>query len=112
MHHDYQHSGYYNDIAILMLQSRLQFSSKVWSIPLPARGFRIPDGAAMLVSGWGTLEFRGSSPERLQKVYVPYVNNEICAKSYSSIRPHKLCAGIEGKDSCQGIKLKDLSLKL
>lgn len=102
LHPDYQPSGYFNDIAIMKLETRLQFGSKVWSVALPARGYRVPDGAALLVSGWGTLEFRGSSPERLQKVDVPAVSNEDCAKAYSNIRAHKICAGIVGRDSCQG----------
>ncbi|KAG5670237.1 hypothetical protein PVAND_000514 [Polypedilum vanderplanki] len=102
MHPDYQPSGLYNDIAILKLQHKLIFGSKVWSIGLPPRGYRVPDGAALLVSGWGALEWQGSSPERLQKVYVPAVSNEKCAEVYANIRPHKICAGIVGKDSCQG----------
>lgn len=63
--------------------------------------FRVRDGTELLVSGWGTLEWQGSTPERLQKVYVPAVSNEDCAKVYSNIREHKICAGVVGKDSCQ-----------
>lgn len=55
-----------------------------------------------LASGWGTLAWQGSSPERLQKVYVPAVSNEKCAEAYNNIRAHKICAGEEGKDTCQG----------
>lgn len=54
------------------------------------------------MSGWGALSWQGPSSERLQQVYVPYVPNEECEKVYSDIRPHKLCAGIVGKDACQG----------
>lgn len=102
MHPDYQPSGLYNDIAILRLESRLQFNSKVWSIGLPPRGYRVRDGTELLTSGWGTLVWQGSAPERLQKVYVPAVSNEDCAKVYTNIRPNKICAGIVGRDSCQG----------
>ncbi|CRL07771.1 CLUMA_CG020725, isoform A [Clunio marinus] len=102
LHEDYQPSGYYNDIAIVKLEKRLTFNSKVWSIPLPPKGYKVPDGDALLVSGWGALSWQGSSPERLQKVYVPAVSNEQCARAYSNIRDHKICAGAEGLDSCQG----------
>lgn len=103
LHPDYQSNGYYNDIAVMKLESRLQFGSKVWSIALPARGYRVPDGAPLLVSGWGALQWgASSSPERLQSVYVPAVSNEDCAKAYSNIRDHKICAGSVGLDSCQG----------
>jgi trypsin len=101
-HEDYQASGFYNDIAILRLAKKLKFNRKVWPIGLPPKGFRISDGTPLLVSGWGTLTWSGSSPERLQKVYVPAVSNEDCSKVYSNIREHKICAGIVGKDSCQG----------
>jgi trypsin len=47
IHPDYQPSGFYNDIAIMKLQTRLKFNSKVWSIALPAKGFKIPDGAGL-----------------------------------------------------------------
>lgn len=102
LHPDYQHSGFYNDIAILRLEHRLEMNSKVQMIQIAPRGLRVPDHFPLLVSGWGTLNWQGSSPERLQKVYVPAVSNEECAKVYSNERAHKICAGEEGKDSCQG----------
>lgn len=102
MHEDYQPTGYYNDIALLKLESRLQFNDRVKSIAMPPKGYNVPDGAPLLVSGWGTLTWQGSSPERLQQVTVPAVSNEECAKAYTNIRTHKICAGAEGLDSCQG----------
>jgi trypsin len=102
LYEDYQQSGFYNDIAILKLQSRLQINSKVQPIQVAPRGFKVPDNAPLLVSGWGTTTWQGSSPERLQKVVVPAVSNVECAKAYSNVRAHKICAGIEGRDSCQG----------
>lgn len=102
LHPDYAPSGLYNDIAVLRLETRLQFNKYVWATQLPPRGRRVPDGASLLVSGWGTLQWQGSSPERLQKVYVPAVSNEECARAYSNIRDHKICAGEEGLDACQG----------
>lgn len=47
LHPEYQPNGFYNDIAVMKLQSRLRFNSKVWSVALPARGYRIPDGAGL-----------------------------------------------------------------
>lgn len=47
MHPDYQPSGLYNDIAIIKLQHKLTFGSKVWSIGLPPRGYKVPDGALL-----------------------------------------------------------------
>lgn len=102
LHPDYQPSGYYNDIAVLRLESNLQFNSKVWSTPLPPKGYKVLHGEPLVVSGWGALQWQGSAPERLQSVIVPAVSNEICANAYNSVRDHKICAGAEGVDSCQG----------
>jgi len=102
MHPEYVGGIFFNDIAILKLQSSLQFGPRVWSIQIPAVGLSIPDGADLLVSGWGTLQSGGTSPEQLHKVYVPAVSNEDCALAYNNIRDFKLCAGIVGRDSCQG----------
>lgn len=102
LHHDYQQNGFYNDIAILKLQRKLEINSKVQMVQVAPRGFKVPDRAPLLVSGWGTTVWQGTSPERLQKVTVPAVSNVECAKAYSNVRAHKICAGEEGKDSCQG----------
>ena len=102
MHPEYLPSGFYYDIAMMKLSSNLNFNKRVWSVALPPMGYKVPDGADLLVSGWGTLEFRGSAPERLQKVIVPAVSNEECELAYGNIRAHKICAGIVGRDACQG----------
>jgi trypsin len=47
LHPDYQPRGLYNDIAVMKLQKRLQFNSKVWSVALPAKGYKIPNGAPL-----------------------------------------------------------------
>ena len=43
-------------------------------------------------------------PSILQKVTVPFVNEETCKDAYgsSSITEGMICAGKAGKDSCQG----------
>ncbi|CAO1387097.1 unnamed protein product [Diamesa serratosioi] len=102
MHPEYLPNGFYYDIAMMKLASNLNFNSRVWSVALPPMGYKVPDGADLLVSGWGTLEFRGNSSERLQKVIVPAVSNEECALAYGNIRDHKICAGVVGRDACQG----------
>lgn len=101
IHPDYQ-SGPINDVAILKLKTKLVFGRGVMPIGLPPRGYKFPAGTSLLVSGWGRLSFGGSSPERLQKVYVPYVPNEQCSKIYWYIRHTSICAGKAGVDACQG----------
>ncbi|XP_070509010.1 trypsin-like [Chironomus tepperi] len=102
IHPEYQRSGLYNDVAVLKLSTQLRFSSKVMPIGLPPRGMSFRSGTPLLVSGWGALLWQGSSPERLQKVIVPYVPNDVCGRIYGNIRATSLCAGEEGVDACQG----------
>lgn len=40
-------------------------------------------------------------PQRLQEVTVPVVSNTDCNAAYGGITSNMLCAGKEGKDSCQ-----------
>ncbi|KAL7015950.1 hypothetical protein ACKWTF_016744 [Chironomus riparius] len=102
IHPEYERTQLFNDIAILKLTASFRFNSRVMPIGLPPRGMNIRKGTPLLVSGWGALLWQGSSPERLQKVYVPYVPNEECARIYGNIRVTSLCAGREGVDACQG----------
>ena len=58
-----------------------------------------------ITAGWGTLTEGGSLPDKLQKVTVPFVSQDSCAKSYpGQLTNTMICAGLEngGKDSCQG----------
>ncbi|GAA3120567.1 serine protease [Kribbella aluminosa] len=63
-------------------------------------------GAASVVYGWGSTE--GTGPEdTFQKVDVPVLGDDYCAKAYASqgyTPDGEICAGYEqgGKDSCQG----------
>jgi len=54
--------------------------------------------------GWGALTEGGFSPQILQKVWLPYVDDDACRAAYgqNAITDSMLCAGIGGKDACQG----------
>lgn len=57
------------------------------------------------VTGWGALSENGNSPDLLQKVEVPFVDNAKCKQTYFGLNEQQmLCAGYEegGKDACQG----------
>ena len=59
-----------------------------------------------IVTGWGTLYESGSSPEILQKVTIPVMDDKTCQfyMAGGSIKESMLCCGYNegGKDSCQG----------
>merc|ERR1711973_44488 len=92
-----------NDIALLKIDSSLDFSSSaVQPIELPASGESFT--GSCIVSGWGTTSSGGSSPDVLRYVSVPLVSDEDCRAAYgdNNILDSMLCAGEGGKDSCQG----------
>lgn len=66
-------------------------------------------GEMLTVIGVGYTEGRNqySLSDILQQVDVPYVSRPLCARAYrqSPNEPHwdtELCAGVQGKDSCNG----------
>lgn len=61
-------------------------------------------GNPLTVSGWGTLEEDGFSPDQLQAVDVPFVTDANCKANYGIYVDVStmFCAGEAGKDSCQG----------
>ncbi len=99
------------DVALLRLASPFTFNSNV----APIRTATAADAAAGLtnggvtatVTGWGTLQSGGSSPNTLQEVDVPLVSQSQVQAAYSQeiITSDQLGAGIlgvGGKDACQG----------
>ena len=83
--------------------------SNIRPLCLPVDANKDYAGATATVTGWGTLEFFGSSPEKLQEVNVTVLSNSDCRTSTAydaeDILDNMLCAGdtqAGGKDSCQG----------
>ena len=82
-------------------------------ICLPEQGSPIPHGKACFVSGWGTLEAGGSSPEKLNAVAVNVLSHEYCIDNayHNVVQGAELCAAVPdldrdglvdgGKDACQ-----------
>ncbi|XP_073845356.1 trypsin alpha-like [Musca autumnalis] len=104
------HEGYnartmVNDIAVIRLSSSLSFGSTIKAIGLASKA--PANGAAAVVSGWGTKSSGASSlPTTLQYVDVNIVSQSECSSSAygygSEIRSTMICAYAVGKDSCQG----------
>lgn len=108
----YTHQEYPNlskDVAVLKLTEKIT-NKNAQVIALADDAFfnaTVTAGTSMTVSGWGTLQSGGQSPDKLQEVSIPFVTNEICneASAYNGqIQDTEICAGYAqgGKDSCQG----------
>uniref|UniRef100_A0A8C6I703 Coagulation factor XI n=1 Tax=Mus spicilegus TaxID=10103 RepID=A0A8C6I703_MUSSI len=106
-------SGY--DIALLKLESAMNYTDFQRPICLPSKGDRNAVHTECWVTGWGYTELRGEVQSTLQKAKVPLVSNEECQTRY---RRHKItnkmiCAGYKegGKDTCKGDSGGPLSCK-
>ncbi|XP_017476800.1 PREDICTED: trypsin delta/gamma-like [Rhagoletis zephyria] len=104
-HEGYNANTMVNDIAVVRLSSSLSLSSTIKTIGLATTA--PSDGAAAVVSGWGTLTYGSSSlPSQLQSVDLSIVSLSKCQSSTygygSQVRSTMLCAYTSGKDACQG----------
>ncbi|KAK8748299.1 hypothetical protein OTU49_016060, partial [Cherax quadricarinatus] len=104
LHEDFNAYYLYNDISLLQLATPVTFSEYVDVIALPEQGQQASGDC--VVTGWGTLEEGGDTPNILQKVTVPLVSDSECRDDYSvdDVSDSMICAGVAegGKDSCQG----------
>lgn len=105
VHPNYNSNTFDWDFALLQLSG----SSSFEPVDIESDDLEIVAGQSsnfmLTVAGWGTTMSGGSSlPTRLQKVDVPYVNQDACFQSYPGLTSQMLCAGYDqgGKDSCQG----------
>jgi secreted trypsin-like serine protease len=107
LHPDYTEDSSYNDIALIELKNKIIISRSV----RPACLWQSSDISAdeLVVTGFGTTEFGGSSSNELLKATLKIVSNDECRNSYPpddsiafGILPTQLCAYEEGKDTCSG----------
>jgi len=91
-----------NDICLLQLDASLKMTSAV-GVVRPAVSGETFTGEGR-VSGWGTLEDGGVTPDMLMSVKVPLLDDAVCRNSYGdqAMMDSMLCAGDTGKDACQG----------
>ncbi|KAM9043154.1 LOW QUALITY PROTEIN: coagulation factor XI-like [Megaptera novaeangliae] len=106
-------SGY--DIALLKLETTMNYTDSQRPICLPSKGDRNVTYTECWVTGWGYQKLRDKILNTLQKARVPLVTNEECQAGY---RGHKItnklvCAGYTegGKDACKGDSGGPLSCK-
>ncbi|CAB4067026.1 PRSS1_2_3 [Lepeophtheirus salmonis] len=83
-------------------KSSLALNEKVKPVALPEKDQEFTGD--VVVSGWGTVEFGGSSSDVLRSVTLQLVSDEYCSDAYDGHTDESMiCAGSPGKDSCQGL---------
>jgi trypsin len=104
---DYNSGTLDGDVCVLNLATAAVLGDGVDVIALPAAFEEYTAGEMLTTTGWGTTSEGGNLANTLQKVDVPFVDDEECDDAYSSfggITPGMLCAGFPngGADACQG----------
>ncbi|EAT45740.2 AAEL002997-PA [Aedes aegypti] len=107
-HPKFSRVGFYNDIAILVLDRPVRKSKYVIPVCTPKSNLPSKDrmaGRRATVVGWGTTYYGGKESTKQQQATLPVWRNEDCNHAYfQPITDNFLCAGFSegGVDACQG----------
>uniref|UniRef100_A0A8D8M0Q2 Proclotting enzyme n=1 Tax=Cacopsylla melanoneura TaxID=428564 RepID=A0A8D8M0Q2_9HEMI len=106
-HKDFSRVGFYNDIAVLVLDKPVKKNRYTIPLCLPPLIMRNDDflGKTTTVVGWGTTYYGGKESTVQRQVDLPIWDNSECDKTYfQPITENFICAGLKegGKDACQG----------
>lgn len=107
VHRDYDHYVRENDIALLVLENQIKYSTRVLPICLPTKGV-VLDGVGVVV-GFGSTEVDIDGSLMLREAEVPIATNTDCFESdveffEQFLDADKFCAGQENelKNICEG----------
>ncbi|XP_058832040.1 chymotrypsin-2-like isoform X2 [Topomyia yanbarensis] len=105
IHNRYDMPMYYNDIALIKLETKLEFNNNVSAIPYSEK--TIPENATLTLTGWGRTSILGDAvPVNLQTIELQYVNNEECQQRWgnkSSLDIGQVCTFTRtGEGVCKG----------
>ncbi|XP_017870415.1 PREDICTED: serine protease SP24D-like [Drosophila arizonae] len=96
-----EYNSFWNDLALLKLESPLIYSNQIRAIPLASA--ETPAGSDVVISGWGRLWHQGDLPRQLQFNTLSALSKLQCATSIAVYRDSMLCLAHE-KDNgaCNG----------
>ncbi|XP_050358790.1 serine protease filzig [Nymphalis io] len=109
VHRQYDAATFENDLALLELDSPVQFDAHIVPICMPQDDTDFT-GRVGTVTGWGRLTYNGIVPSILQEVQVPVIDNSACQEMFHAAGHAKkilnsfICAGYANgqRDSCEG----------
>ncbi|XP_063241508.1 venom protease-like isoform X2 [Bacillus rossius redtenbacheri] len=115
-HPNFSRVGFYNDIAVLVLDRPARHSRYVIPVCLPPAPLLHERfvGQRPTVVGWGTTYYGGKESTVQRQAELPVWRNEDCDRTYfQPITGNFICAGYPsgGKDACQGDSGGPLMLK-
>ncbi|XP_005414320.2 PREDICTED: serine protease 38 [Chinchilla lanigera] len=91
------------DVALVQLQSPIEFSDAVRPVCLPPPTLQLDGSAVCWVAGWGLVSPEGPPSNQLQEAQLALVSQTLCRILYgpSAIQPDMLCAG-KLETACEG----------
>ncbi|XP_058822133.1 trypsin 3A1-like [Topomyia yanbarensis] len=102
-HPQYDSTMFDNDVALLKVA--VAFSGpNVAPVLLVPEGYEPVEGVRSMVSGWGRTLTDLNLPTMLHAVDIPIVGRTTCTRSWGEdlVTANMICAGQEGRDSCNG----------
>ncbi|GIY55517.1 proclotting enzyme [Caerostris darwini] len=96
-----------NDVAILLLNTTVQFGKHISPICVPFNIFNGEDlsNRNAFTAGWGTISYGGPASSKLQEVQLRIWDNPKCKTVFIKdvpITEGNICAGDGDKDACRG----------
>ncbi|XP_055852006.1 chymotrypsin-2-like [Episyrphus balteatus] len=80
VHCNYDKPLYHNDIALVRLETAIEFDARTQPIPIPAE--LLPKGSKAVITGWGKSDVDGDYSQQLKKADVDYVDYKKCKELY------------------------------
>ncbi|KGL83772.1 Coagulation factor X, partial [Tinamus guttatus] len=108
IHDAFDFQTFDSDIALIKLKEPIKFSEYVIPACLPEEDFatevlmRQPSG---IISGFGSIVFRGPLARRMKVFQIPYVDMDTCKPAINlTVTENMFCAGYskDGRDACLG----------
>ncbi|XP_016983292.1 chymotrypsin-2 [Drosophila rhopaloa] len=104
IHCNYNSPSYHNDIALIRLNDTIKFDEYTQPAELPTAP--LANGTQLLLTGWGSTELWGETPDVLQKAYLTHVDYPTCQGILNNDPfngPCHICTlTIGGQGACHG----------
>ncbi|EAT42907.1 AAEL005616-PA [Aedes aegypti] len=103
VHPEYNPATFDNDVAVLRVKIPL-IGLNIRSTLIAPAEYEPYQGIRSLVTGWGRTLTDNGLPTKLHAVDIPIVSRSTCASYWGTdlITERMICAGQEGRDSCNG----------
>ncbi|EAT46500.1 AAEL002347-PA [Aedes aegypti] len=104
VHSRYNNPQFHNDIALVKLATKLEFSDNVSSIEYSEKV--VPQNATLTLTGWGRTSTNGPIPTKLQTIDLKHISNEECKRLHgggSEVDIGHICTLTKtGEGACNG----------